>query len=67
MPKGDKTLAKQTKKDRLIYSSPGLDAATESNLVRSPRRQEMLEPILAGVALHPINQAVLLLLLYHQM
>ena len=31
MPKGDKTLAKQTKKDRLIYSSPGLDAATESN------------------------------------
>ena len=31
MPKGDKTLAKQTKKDRLIYSNPGLDAATESN------------------------------------
>ena len=31
MPKGDKTLSKQTKKDRLIYSSPGLGAATESN------------------------------------
>ena len=26
--KGDKNLARQTKKDRLIYSSPGLDAAT---------------------------------------
>ena len=67
IPKGDKNLARQTKTDRLIYSSPGLDAATESNLVRSPRRQEMLEPILAGIALHPINQAVSLLLLYHQM
>ena len=31
MPKGDKTLSKQTKKDRLIYSSPGLGGATESN------------------------------------
>ena len=30
MPKGDKTLARQTKTDRLIYSSPGLDAATVS-------------------------------------
>ena len=29
--KGDKPLAQQTKKDRLIYSSPGLGAATESN------------------------------------
>ena len=28
IPKGDKSLARQTKKDRLIYSSPGLDAAT---------------------------------------
>ena len=28
IPKGDKNLARQTKKDRLIYSSPGLDAAT---------------------------------------
>ena len=31
IPKGDKNLGHQTKKDRLIYSSPGLDAATESN------------------------------------
>ena len=28
---GDKPLTQQTKKDRLIYSSPGLGAATESN------------------------------------
>ena len=33
--------------------------------VRSPRRQKMLEPKLVGVPLHPINQAVLLLILYH--
>lgn len=31
IPKGDKSLKRQTKKDRLIYSSPGLDAATTSN------------------------------------
>ena len=31
IPKGDKNLGHQTKKDRLIYSSPGLGAATESN------------------------------------
>lgn len=31
IPKGDANLARQTKKDRLIYSSPGLGAATESN------------------------------------
>lgn len=30
MPKGDSQLARQTKKDRLIYSSPGLGAATVS-------------------------------------
>ena len=30
IPKGDKHLARQTKKDHLIYSSPGLDAATVS-------------------------------------
>lgn len=31
IPKGDANLARQTKKDRLIYSSQGLGAATESN------------------------------------
>ena len=31
IPKGDANLKRQTKKDRLIYSSPGLDAATQSN------------------------------------
>lgn len=31
MPKSDRNLKKQTKKDRLIYSSPGLDTATTSN------------------------------------
>lgn len=31
IPKGDKSLKRQTKKDHLIYSSPGLDAATTSN------------------------------------
>ena len=31
IPKGDKNLARQTKTDRLIYSSPGLDAATVSS------------------------------------
>ena len=31
MPKGDKSLKRQTKKDRLIYSSPGLDTTTTSN------------------------------------
>ena len=31
MPKGDTQLTRQTKRDRLIYSSPGLDAATESD------------------------------------
>ncbi|MGN8831191.1 MuF-C-terminal domain-containing protein [Selenomonas montiformis] len=31
IPKGDANLARQTKKDRLIYSSPGLGATTESN------------------------------------
>ena len=31
MPKGDKPLAQQAKKDRLIYSSPSLGAATKSN------------------------------------
>ena len=31
IPKGDKNLGHQTKKDRLIYNSPGLGAATESN------------------------------------
>ena len=30
IPKGDKSLIRQTKKDRLIYSSPGLGAATVS-------------------------------------
>ena len=30
MPKGDTQLARQTKRDRLIYSSPGLGAATVS-------------------------------------
>ena len=30
MPKGDAQLARQTKRDRLIYSSPGLGAATVS-------------------------------------
>ena len=30
MPKGDKQLSRQTKKDHLIYSSPGLGAATVS-------------------------------------
>ena len=31
IPKGDKSLKRQTKKDHLIYSSPGLGAATTSN------------------------------------
>lgn len=31
IPVGDKSLKRQTKKDRLIYSSPGLDTATTSN------------------------------------
>lgn len=31
MPKGDKPLTQQTKKDHLIYSSTSLDAAAESN------------------------------------
>lgn len=31
IPKGDKSLKRGTKKDRLIYSSPGLGAATQSN------------------------------------
>ncbi|WP_303104094.1 DEAD/DEAH box helicase family protein [uncultured Mitsuokella sp.] len=31
IPKGDANLARQTKKDRLIYSSPGLDTAAKSN------------------------------------
>ena len=30
-PVGDRSLKRQTKKDHLIYSSPGLDAATTSN------------------------------------
>lgn len=68
IPKGDANLARQTKKDRLIYSSPGLGAATESNagaVSTSAKNQKMLEPKLVGVPLHPINQAVLLLILYH--
>ncbi len=31
IPVGDKSLKRQTKKDRLIYSSPGLDTAATSN------------------------------------
>lgn len=31
IPKGDANLKRSTKKDRLIYSSPGLGAATQSN------------------------------------
>ena len=31
IPTGDKSLKRQTKKDRLIYSSPGLDTAAASN------------------------------------
>ena len=43
IPTGDKSLARQTKKDRLIYSNPGLGVATTSNssAVSRPRSENV--------------------------
>ena len=43
IPTGDKSLARQTKKDRLIYSNPGLGVATTSNssAVSRPRSKNV--------------------------
>lgn len=53
-------LKDKQKKDHLIYSSPSLDTASESNAGAVSTSAKMLEPITVGVPLLPINQAIFL-------